>query len=549
MILPGSLVWWELKRLARRGDAARARVLLLYAMLLAVVGFAVVWSARTSPDDPLRLLLRGGDPLPIAQATDFAATLALVLLEAQLLLVAAVTPAYAAAALSEEKDRHTLPLLLTTGLTDAEIVWGKAVSRVLFVLAAVAAGIPVLMVTMLFGGVDVQFLAAGYSLIAGTAILSGAIGVSAACHTPDTRSALVRAYAQWAVLVGCGLIPPFVLCSPFAMLVYAEAKAVPELWRVACGFGYPLGQVAVAVAFLLEAGRALRRAGPTAGPPTPSEFPEPPRGRPAPVVFTSGTYDPPALPAIDDADPVLWKERHAGRSAPFPVLDRPARLLGAGVAVLVVALFVGGGWLLVKRAAHALHPAEAERFLYQGANPPDAAGGMLIAAGVLASALYLLPLVIGATGCVAGERFQGTLDALLSTPLSRREVLRSKLRAHAERGLVFAGGAAASLGAGFGADGGVQLGLIAVSAFGGGVGLILGLGAWLTVRCATPVRAFRLALPALILVVGTPVFAWNLPERDGLPTPGETLALVAAITAVVGGLLWWRAGVDFERRG
>ena len=56
--------------------------------------------------------------------------------------------------LSEEKDRHTLPLLLTTQLTDREIVWGKAAARVLFVLAAVAAGAPVLVLTLFFGGVD-----------------------------------------------------------------------------------------------------------------------------------------------------------------------------------------------------------------------------------------------------------------------------------------------------------------------------------------------------------------------------------------------------------
>jgi hypothetical protein len=36
-----------------------------------------------------------------------------------------VTRASAAAAVSEEKDRHTLPLLLTTQLTDREIVFGK----------------------------------------------------------------------------------------------------------------------------------------------------------------------------------------------------------------------------------------------------------------------------------------------------------------------------------------------------------------------------------------------------------------------------------------
>ena len=36
----GPLVWWELVRLARKGHATRARVLVLYVLLLAVVGLA-----------------------------------------------------------------------------------------------------------------------------------------------------------------------------------------------------------------------------------------------------------------------------------------------------------------------------------------------------------------------------------------------------------------------------------------------------------------------------------------------------------------------------
>ena len=132
-------------------------------------------------------------PLSAAQAAEFAQSLGLILLETQLVLVAVIAPAYAASALSEEKDRQTLPLLLATDLTDREIVWGKAVGRALFVLLTVLAGLPVLMVTLFLGGIDLTLIAAGYALTLGTAVLSAAIGASAACHSPDSRSALVRA--------------------------------------------------------------------------------------------------------------------------------------------------------------------------------------------------------------------------------------------------------------------------------------------------------------------------------------------------------------------
>src|SRR5262245_45517210 len=140
----GPLVWWELVRLARRGHAARIRVLVLYALLLGLVGFGVVWSYLHA-GGPARLFLGPADPLPAARAGQFARWLALVLLEAQLLLVAVVTPAYAVAAVAEEKDRNTLSLLLSTQLTDREIVWGKAAARVLFILSGVAAGLPVIL--------------------------------------------------------------------------------------------------------------------------------------------------------------------------------------------------------------------------------------------------------------------------------------------------------------------------------------------------------------------------------------------------------------------
>ncbi|MBA4066345.1 MAG: hypothetical protein C0501_22045 [Isosphaera sp.] len=525
-------MWWELVRLARRGDAARARVLLLYSLLLAAAGFAFVWAYPASP----------ADPVPAARAADFARSLAVVLLEAQLVVVAVATPAFAAAAVSEEKDRHTLDLLLTTGLTDREIVRGKAAARVLFVLAAVAAGVPVTALLLPLGGVEVGLLAAGYALAAGTAVLSAGIGMAAACRAADTRGALVRAYAVSAAL----LVPPLALLSPFAMLLYVREGGGSWAWRAACGFGYPVGQAVVGWVLLNRAARDLRAVEPGAGPVPPTAYPEPPRGRPAPVVFGPPVAEPPPRPPLT-ADPVLWKERYAGRAARFPSLDRPGQLVGAVVAAVAVALFVGGGWEVVDRAVRALDPDEAGRYVRAG--DETAGGGRLVAAGVLAAGLYLLPLAAGVSGCVAGERLRGTLDPLLATPLDRRRVLRSKARAHAERGLLFAGGAAGGLGAGFGVYGGVWAGAAAVAAFAAGVGLVAGAGVWASVRSPSPVRAFRVALPAVVAAVGVPVLAWNLTGPAAPARPAEVLGWAAAAFAAAGAVSWWRAGAELDRGG
>ena len=139
----GPLLWWELVRLARRGDAARTRVLFLYLLLLTVIGF-IFWKAFSVY--PSRFF--DGSVGSLSPARSDGGMLALILLEVQLVLVAVIAPAYAASTISEEKDRRTLPLLLATALTDGEIVWGKVAGRVLFVLFAVLAGVPVLTMTL-----------------------------------------------------------------------------------------------------------------------------------------------------------------------------------------------------------------------------------------------------------------------------------------------------------------------------------------------------------------------------------------------------------------
>ncbi len=544
----GPLVWWELTRLARRGHAARSRVLLLYGLLLAGLGFAIVWSFYHL-GSATRLLRGTGEPISAADAAALGETLALVLLEAQLLLVAAVTPAYTASAISEEKDRETFSLLLTTDLTDREIIWGKAVGRVLFVLLAVFAGLPVFMIAHVVGGIDPLFIASGYALTAGTVILSGAIGVSAACQTADTRAALVRAYAQSAILIGGVLVPPFVFLTPFAMLVYAglDFEQHASAIRFACGFAYPVAQIIVAAVLVASATRDLRKTGTTAGPIERTVYPEPPRGRPVPIVFADAEEAARPLPAMDNSDPVLWKERHCGRTHPMPVLDSAARWVGTTFALIALVLFITGGWLLVQRALLGLSPDGTERLARRPGKPPDPGGGLMITAGVLAAGLYLIPLAVGVAGCVAGERHRATLDPLLMTMLDRRKMLRSKVWAHTESGLVFGLGSVTGIACGFGADGGAPLGFAAMAALTGGFALVTALAAWLSVNCATPVRAFRLSLPAIVAAISLPVVVCYQMDWEHVGPAISWLGWTAGICAFLAAGFWWRAGRVLER--
>jgi ABC-type transport system involved in multi-copper enzyme maturation permease subunit len=533
-----------LVRLARRGHAARSRILLLYSLLLALIAYAFVWSY---PFDPMPLLLGTASPLGVSQAAAFANRLTLVLLESQLLLVAVLTPAYAVSTISEEKDRHTLSLLLATRLTDWEIVWGKAAARAVFVLAAVAAGVPVLALMLLLG-VEPSILAAGYALAFGTAILSVGIGVNAACRCSNSNSALVRAYVQSAAIVGGLFVPLFILLSPFAMLIY-HAELQDAGVRFAAGFGYPLGQMILGCVLINDGVKSLRNAGTTAGPLPTTGYPEPPRGRALPVLLDSpeAVTESPTRPPFDFADPILWKERHAGQPIAFLGLERPLRVFIAVCTICAAALFVGGGWTLVKRAVRALDPDEAALMLRIPEGSPDRAGLLFVSAGVLASVLYLLPLTVNVTEMIAGERFRGTLDSLLATSLDRQELLRLKIRAVAEKGLVYAGGAAAALGAGFAVEGGLRPALAVLAVFAAGIGLVIGCGAWLSVRCGTPTRALRFCLPVTVLVGGLPALMWSVTDWSNPVRLSSVLLTCAIVFAGVGAVLRLRACVELDR--
>ena len=99
----------------------------------------------------------------------------------------------------------------------------------------------------------------------------------------------------------------------------------------------------------------------------------------------------------------------------------------------------------------------------------------------------------------------------------------------------------------FTADGDIRLGASSAVLMLGIIGLILGLGTWLTVRSQTDVRAFWLLLPFTLVAVVWPVGLWQLLHSDPA-VPRELLTqavLVAASASGLAGLVfWWLA----ERR-
>src|SRR5207248_2733193 len=132
--------------------------------------------------------------LSINESSRFGERFALTVLLALMGVALFVTPVYACGGISEEKERRTLDFLLATDLSAREIVFGKFLGRVLLLLTVLSAGLPVLGLALLLGGVDPEFLLAGFGLVLTTAALTAAVSVAAACYARDLRGALLRAY-------------------------------------------------------------------------------------------------------------------------------------------------------------------------------------------------------------------------------------------------------------------------------------------------------------------------------------------------------------------
>jgi ABC-type transport system involved in multi-copper enzyme maturation permease subunit len=436
----GPMFGYELVKLARRGQQPKLRVALV---LLLLVGLMVTY-LRQFGTSAVDAFFGSQTVLPLNETSEFARTFLVAFLFTQLLAVVLITPAVVGGAIAEEKERGTFDYLKSSLLTNREIVLGKLAARLAFVGGVVLAGVPVLFLTMLFGGVDAVTLVAGYGVTALTAFGLGAFSLLMGVNKDSLRDTLVWAYGLALTLTlsslfpCCGCLPGWLGLSPFgamgAALFFREPGTEPYFWANLGVFGgLYLGSavVFVVLAVLRVRGEVSRRrmaprrrvvlAKAVAGPVVaervnmrPVEVRADDWGEPVgPVRRTSRSF---YVPRLGDTDPFLWKERHFGGRLG---LSERGAVSGCGITALAVGLFILGAILFVGAAQ------EVERGRWIGAAVNPVARTFLSAGGVV------LALVLGvrAASGVARERERQTLDALLTVPVSRAELLRAKLLA------------------------------------------------------------------------------------------------------------------------
>ena len=135
----------------------------------------------------------------------FAATLMLMTLQ-----VAFLAPSSTAGAISLEREKQTLDLLVTTPISAFAIVIGKLLSALIYVFLLIAASIPLMAAVFVFGGVGPEDVIKGYVVLVVTAIGLGSFGMLCSSLVKrTTASTAITIFGVLAITIGTVFILGF----------------------------------------------------------------------------------------------------------------------------------------------------------------------------------------------------------------------------------------------------------------------------------------------------------------------------------------------------
>jgi ABC-type transport system involved in multi-copper enzyme maturation permease subunit len=321
----------------------------------------------------------------------FGATLLRILAPLQLSLAMLAAAMTSTVAVTSEKDRRTLELLLISRLSDGQLVLGKLAGSLLRVMLLLLAAVPVFVIASLFGGVTMPQLARLFVVTAAAALAAASVATCIAFWKDTTFQALAIttfALVAWVAIgeVVAGRYGPAVgaQVSParavFAAVTPAGGTTLVPFLVVAAGVILMANIVAVSRVRAWNTTQEVRR--------------QPEAADSARVV------------SVKKPSRVVWDN---------PVLWREICTRAHGKAMLLVRL----AWLLLFAAAVAGIVAEARR------PRPD---GLVVAVAVVPMALAsLLAVAAMAVTSITTERDRGALDVLLVTDLEPSEFVWGKL--------------------------------------------------------------------------------------------------------------------------
>jgi ABC-type multidrug transport system permease subunit len=158
------------------------------------------------------------------------------ILVVQTLLILVLAPAFTSGAISMEREKQTLELLITTPLSTLGMIVGKLFSALAYVFLLVIASIPLMSIVFAFGGIGPEDLVRGYVLLFAVAFGVGAIGLFMSALVGRTQVATVLSYVVvLGLTIGTVVVHTYMLAtSPRSIGGFAAAERhnAPEalLW-------------------------------------------------------------------------------------------------------------------------------------------------------------------------------------------------------------------------------------------------------------------------------------------------------------------------------
>jgi ABC-type transport system involved in multi-copper enzyme maturation permease subunit len=403
--LVGPLFFYDIIRTARRNRIIPLRC--FYGVCLTVALFGVYGSWFGWPKTDWREMFHQPE-IARARLPEFSQSFSQVFIFGQLSIVALLTPLFTAGAIADERERRTLDLLVTTSMSDQEIILGLYAGRMANLGLVFLTGLPIFSMMPFLGGVDPISVLTTFLYTYMTMLTLGALSIFVSVSAGSSLGAHLGSYACSLVILPLNIFPALFIAIPHPDLLTFNLAL----------FGSIIIQGVMIVAFLGAATRQLRS--------QPDERPSisnalsasaNPEGKTdylgdlvaarhkgSPVIESPlGTYREvpmcvPHRPPVSDP-PVLWKDYYRKNLGQLMMVISLA-------AIVLVGLFTFSSLSTVTQASDVV--------------------GYWVA---IVMAIILLPVPVIAAQMIGREREVGTLDCLFATPLSTEEIFTNKWQA------------------------------------------------------------------------------------------------------------------------
>lgn len=337
----------------------------------------------------------------------------------QVALICILSPVFMAGAIAQESNPRTWEVLLTTPLNSLQMVLGQLIGRLFFVLGLLAASLPLFAITQYFGGVPGSSILLSYAVAMCAALVVGAVAVTLAVNRLAGRRAVFAFYVSVVTYlavtiaidsgIGSGRVTWMTALNPFLALRsllnptgyprpdVLELAAMPWLQRF--WLGDPVGAwcaVSGLLSLILVAVSAttVRSIGSAEG-----------STRRRWLSFGSRSSSGGRAHRPVSMNPIAWREASARQDTLPKLILRWSFIAAGALWGLALVLYYHGGGM-----TH-----DTFRFV------------LLVTVWTEMTVIMLIAINTSATS-ISREREDGTLDLLLTTPLTPKTYLWGKLR-------------------------------------------------------------------------------------------------------------------------